>query len=101
MKYLVILLSPQKLVNKFGEETTEYVPYKTIHAERVKLSGMRKEEVGEHFPDYSVEFNVRDSHPIEENWRLQQLGGHIYTITNIIPNRDRGMNTLICSRVNE
>ena len=35
-----------------------------------------------------------------ETWRVKQLGGYEYTVTNIIPNIDRGMKTLICERVN-
>ena len=101
MKYSVTLLEPSKTTNEYGEEAVEYVETRTIHAERIKTTGNRSEEVGEHFPDYSAEFNVRDSHPVEENWRLQQKGGYLYTITNIIPNIDRGMKTLICVRVNE
>ena len=101
MKVSLILLEPKKTTNEYGEEAIEYVESKTVHAERIKLSGIRSEEVGEHFPDYNVEFNIRNAHKVGENWRVQQRGGYLYTITNIIPNIDRGMNTLICVRVNE
>lgn len=101
MKYRLQLLQPVSSTNDFGEEETTYKVTRTVWAERVKLSGSRSEEVGEHFPDYHTEYNVRDAHPVEENWRVQQLGGNLYTVTNIIPNIDRGMNTLICERVNE
>lgn len=101
MKYRVALLAPTKTTTSFGEEDTKYVITRTVYAERVKQTGYRSEEVGEHFPDYNAEFNIRDAHPVEENWRLQQLGGYLYTITSIIPNIDRGMKTLICVRVNE
>lgn len=101
MRYRVTLLEPRSEVNDFGEQSVQYVATQTVHAERVKATGRRSEEVGEHFPDYSVEFNIRDAHKVEENWQLQQLGGHLYTITNIIPNINRGMKTLICVRVNE
>lgn len=101
MKYKLQLLKPSVVTNDFGEEKPSYEYIRTIWAERVKQSGVRSEEVGEHFPDYSVEFNIRDAHPVEENWRVQQLGGYLYTVTNIIPNLDRGMKTLKCERVNE
>ena len=74
---------------------------RTVWAERAKQTGRRNEEVGEHFPDYRAEFNIRDAHPVGDNWRVQQLGGYLYTVTNIIPNIDRGMKTLVCERVNE
>lgn len=100
MKYRLRLLKPAVEVDNFGEETPDFVEVGVIHAERVKISGQRSDEVGEHFPDYRAEFNIRDVHPVGENWRVEQLGGYLYTVTNIIPNIDRGMKTLICDRVN-
>lgn len=91
---------PVSDTDKFGEETPNYRYFRTIHAERVRMSGSRSDEVGEHFPDYRVEFNIRDAHTVKENWRVEQLGGYIYTVTNVIPNIGRGMNTLVCERVN-
>lgn len=101
MKYKLTLLQPVQTTNDFGEEATTYQETATIHAERVKHSGNRSEEVGEHFPDYRAEFNIRSAHVVSENWRVQQLGGNLYTVTNIIPNIDRGYKTLICDKVNE
>ncbi len=101
MKYKLTLLQPTQAVNEFGEEEPTFTETVTVHAERVKHSGNSSEEVGEHFPDYRAEFNIRSAHEIHENWRVQQLGGNLYTVTNIIPNIDRGYKTLICDRVNE
>ncbi len=101
MKYRLKLLQPTASTNEYGEETATYKETRTVWAQRVKQSGSRSEEVGEHFPDYRAEFNVRNAHPVKENWRVQQLGGHLFTVTNVIPNIDRGMNTLVCERVNE
>ena len=101
MKYRLKLLQPVVSTNEYGEEATTYEPTRTVWAERRKQSGFRSEEVGEHFADYRAEFNVRDAHPIKENWRVQQLDGHLYTVTGIVPNKDKGMNTLVCERVNE
>ncbi len=101
MKYKLRLLRPETKADKFRSEKTVYVPTATVWAERVKFTGARREELGEHFPDYSAEFNIRDAHEIDENWRVEQLGGHEYTVTNIVPNIDRGMLTLKCERVNK
>lgn len=100
MKYRLKVYEPVSDANGFGEETPTYRHFRTINAERVKATGNRSEEVGEHFPDYRAEFNIRDAHPVKENWRVEQMGGYLYTVTNIIPNLDRGMKTLICERVN-
>lgn len=100
MKYRIELLEPVRREGRFGEQTEGYESRGTARAERVKLTGNLSEELGEHFPDYSVRWNIRDAHHVEEHWRVRQLGGHEYTVTNIIPNRDRGMLTLVCERVN-
>lgn len=100
MKYKLQILEPVRKTDRFGAEHTDFEPRQIIWAERVKFSGRRSNEVGERFPDYHVEFNIRDAHKICENWRVKQLGGYVYTVTNIEPNRDRGMLTLICERFN-
>lgn len=101
MKYRLALLQPVATTNEYGEEATTYEETVTAWAQRVKQSGSRSNEVGEHFPDYHAEFNIRDAHEVGENWRVKQLGGYLYTVTAIVPNIDRGMNTLVCERVNE
>lgn len=101
MRHMLQILQPQTETNKYGEETTEWTLLRTVHAERVKLSGNRSVEVGERFPDYTVQYNIRDAHPVEENWRVQQLGGYLYDVVAIEPNLDKGYKTLICERVNE
>ena len=95
------LLKPQRVVDKFGSERVDYITTRRIHAERVKHAARNHDEVGEHFPNHSVEFNIRIQHPVQENWRAREWGGHLYTITAIIPNKPRGLQTLICERVNE
>jgi head-tail adaptor len=101
MKHRLVILRPVVVVDETGGEATQYKAVRTIHAERVKFSGHRSEEVAEHFPDYRTEFNIRDAHPISENWRVRQLGGYVYTVVAITPNLDKGFKTLVCERVNE
>lgn len=101
LKYKLELLEPKRTTDRMGAEKVEYTKMRTVWAERVRATGSRSEEVGEHFPDYTVEFNIRDAHPVQENWRVQQLGGYLYTVTNIVPNLEKGYKTLLCERVNE
>lgn len=101
MKYRLKVFQPQAVVSGFGDESEPFEYIKTIWAERVKLSGNRSIEVSEQFASYNAEFNIRDIHKIKEGWRVEQLGGNLYDVTNIIPNIDRGMLTLQCVRVNE
>lgn len=101
LKYKLQLLEPKRVTDRMGAERTEYVPVQVVRAERVRATGSRSEEVGEHFPTHTAEYNIRDAHPVQENWRAQELGGCLYTIVSIVPNKDRGYNTLLCDRVNE
>lgn len=101
LKYRLVLLRPVADVNDYGEEAMMYSEERTVWAERVKMSGGRHDEVGEHFADYRAEFNIRDAHEVAENWRVKLLGGELYTVTAVVPNLDRGMKTLVCERVNE
>mgnify|MGYP002479226016 CR=1 FL=1 len=101
MRSYLDLMKPNMKTDNYGDDSITYQVTKTVHAERVKISGRRSDEVGEHFPDYDAEFNIRAEHAIDENWRVRQRGGHLYDVTNIIPNIDKGFKTLICQRVNE
>ena len=101
MREWLHVLEPVTVTDKFGAEATEWKDVRRVHAERVKFSGRRSEEVSEHFPAYNVQFRIRDVHRMAENWRVQHEGGNLYTVVAIEPNRERGMLTLICERVNE
>lgn len=101
MKYRLTLLRPDAATNSFGEQDITWTETATVWAERSKLSGSRDMGVSDAFPYYRVEWNIRDAHEVAENWRCRELGGCLYSITNICPNKDRGMKTLVCERVNE
>jgi head-tail adaptor len=91
LKYKLTLFEPVQATNNFGEEDTTYQERRTVRAERVKQSGDRSEEVGEHFPDYRVEFNIREAHPVDENWRVQQLGANSIPLRTSYPTTKRAI----------
>lgn len=101
LKYRLSLLKPVVVANGYGEEVVTYVETRTVHAGRTKMSGSWGVTVGEKFPDYNTEWDIREEHEVEENWRVKELAGYLYTVKNIIPNPDRQMKTLVCERVNE
>lgn len=101
MDQLIELLRPVFTRSDYGGQVVTYESAGTFHAERVKLSGRMRTEVAERFSDYSAEFNVHYAVKAGDGWRLRHVNGYLYTITNIIPNRKAGMNTLVCERVNE
>lgn len=95
------ILEPVTTVNDFGEEFLTYKSKGTVYADRVKMTGKRSEVIAEHFPSYSTAYDVYIYANVKENWRCQEVGGYLYDITNIIPNEQKDMQTLICERVNE
>lgn len=101
MKYRIALLEPIRETDKYGSEKIVYEQTVIAHAERVSAQGYKSVEIGERFADCRIQFNIRDVHTVQENWRCRQLGGELYTIVAIVPNLDRGYKTLICERVNE
>lgn len=101
MKYRLKVSELVVTRDKFNAEKSAWVDRGCIHAERVKQTARRSDELGEHFPDHSATYNIRDAHKIKENWRVEELGGNLYTVTAIVPNKDRGMLTLYCERVNQ
>lgn len=102
MKDRLELYQPCRVRNKYGEEYTKYTKTATAYAYRMAQRGQRQEEVDEHFPAYSMQFVVRREHEVEENWRVKHVGGHLYTVTNVLPyGHERAYITLQCERVNE
>lgn len=101
MRHHLVLYEPTTSVNIYGEEVLSFTATATIHAERVTISGRQSDEVGEHFPDYSVRYNIRDAHDVAERWQVEEVGGYRYTVTAILPNIARGYKTLVCERLNQ
>ena len=101
MRHKLELMKPIAKTDRFGSEGVTYEATRIVWAERIITTGNRSEEVGEHFANYSAQFNVRDAHPVAENWRVRQIGGYLYTVVAIVPHAARGYNTLVCERVNE
>lgn len=101
MRYMLELFEPVRVTDRFGSETVEWVSRGKVHAERVRQAGRLSQEADERFGDYSVDFNIRYQHAIDEHWRVRLLGEHLYEVTAVIPNIDRGMKTVKCERVNE
>lgn len=101
LKYKLRLMRPVSVANRYGEQSTEWQAAATVWAERCRLTGQRSSEVGEAFADYRTEWNIRAAHHVEEGWRVEHLGGHVYTVVAIVPNIGRDYQTLVCERLNE
>ncbi len=85
-----------------GSQSVAYRSLGMARAERVRLSGRRVDEVGEHFADYTAAWRVRASVPCKENWRLHEPASDIlYSVTHIEPERRIGSQVIYCERVNE
>lgn len=104
---LTELLEVQDAVKRdgtFSSGTVEYVPRRGyVRAELRKQRGTIRESGGEIFSAYDAEFNVRYHHKISEGSRVRHLtdGGLKYRVDNVLLNKQRGMKTLQCSKVND
>lgn len=101
MRSMLRIYKPIKQRNAYGEETLSYQDLGLIHAERLKETGLATTEVGGVFNAYTAQFNIRYQHKISETWRVAEVGGRLYTVDAIYPNIERGLKTLVCTRVNE
>lgn len=102
MIYQLEILEPVYEAGSGGSQQTRYDSRGRARAERVRLTGRRIDEVGEHFADYSVVWRVRSSVPCKENWRVREPGADIlYSVTHIEPEPRIGAQVIYCERVNE
>lgn len=103
MTYMLEMLEPVRITDKFGASAgVEYQQRGRIHAERVRINSQSIRESGESaYANYTVRYNIRWGHPVKEHWRVREMGGLLYNVVNIEPNRARGMKTLVCEKVNE
>lgn len=97
----ITLRRPAAVTGRSGATRITWADEATIWAERVRLSGTSLVETDEQFSDYRAEFNIREAHEVEEKWQVQEEGGNLYAVTNIIPNVMKGYKTLQCVRYNE
>lgn len=101
MRSMLRVFKPEAARNAYGEKALSYKDMGLIHAERLKESGVATTEAGGVFNAYTVQYNIRYPHKIEETWRVEELGGRLYTVDAVYPNIERGMKTLVCTKVNE
>lgn len=102
LKYLIELQRPEHQTGAFGSISAkpDFVPTRRVRAGRVKLSGQSRMSAYERFSDFNAIYEIRDAHTVDNGWRVQEIGGHLYTVCAVEPNRERGMLILICKRVN-
>lgn len=102
--YRLVLLRPATLTSPSGEvRAAEWQPWRTVRAERVRLSGRGSQQAGEQFADYTAQWRIRDAHAaVRPGWRVQQPDEPdvVFSVVAVEPNRRRGFLTLICERLN-
>ena len=101
MRYRITLREPYTETGRTGATKVGWQDTVTVWAERVRMTGTEVVEASEDFSDYRTDFNIREAHEVDEKWQVQEEGGHLYIVTNIIPNIQKGYKTLQCVRYNE
>lgn len=98
---LLDILAPVDEVNASGQRRAAYESRGHVSAQMVHAKGFRKVEASENFPDHTATFYVRDLVQVGENWRVQHVGGFLYTVNAVETIRRKGLKILECSRVNK
>ena len=101
MRYRITLRRPSVITGKTGATKVTWADVVTIPCERVRMTGSSVIEASEQFPDYRVDFNIREAFEVAEKWQVQEEGGSLYIVANIIPTVQKGYKTLQCVRYNE
>lgn len=103
MRDRLTLYAPVVTRTGSGAHRGEYSERATVWAERARLNGSSTDETGEHFAEYSAEWHIRDRHEVAEGWQVTEATRPAvrYRVNSIIPNKARGMLTLICKRLNQ
>lgn len=97
----ITLKRPLSVTGRSGATKVTWEATDTVWAERVRLTGNSVIEAAEEFPDYRADFNIRSAHEVAEKWQVEEKGGYLYIVENIIPNPMKGYKTLQCVRYNE
>lgn len=100
MRHRLRILKPENETDAFKSKRTVWTETALVWAERTKTTPRYGVEVDEMFSDQMSEFNIRAYHEVKANWRVQDIEGTLYTVTNVILNIPRGMKTLRCEKVN-
>lgn len=98
LSYWIEILEPIRK-GGFGGATEWPESGTRIRAERVNMTGKRGVDSSEVMSEYSVSWRVRSTHNVKVGSRVLYDGG-TYEVKAVIPNRRRGMLTLITETIN-
>ena len=88
-------------VGTFREILPVYEYAGKIKADRVKYDGRKVVVVGEQYPLYTADYNIRDGNKIKEGWRVRDTdSGVTYEVTATLHDRRNRMITIKCVGVN-
>ena len=96
----IITIQKQIKVDTGFSDKPEWVDHLKTRAEVNWKRGSRGLDGKEFVAMYSLEFNIRYHHDVDEGMRLI-FEGKSYLIEAVMPNQKRRFKTLICKRVNE
>lgn len=105
MRDRVGFLEPVVTTDAYGDEVTTWTDRGRFWAERVKYTGTRSDEVGEHFPAYRAEWLVRIGVPVAANWRLYEFSAdpqnnEVWNVLAVVRDAAHGLLRLSCERLN-
>ena len=96
----ITLMRPVENRDFFGSIDKTYQDVKTVHAETDWKGGSTTYGQPEIVAGETLNFIIRDAHTVAVDWRVRYTG-IVYHVNAINHNRQRGMKTLYCTKVNE
>lgn len=96
----ITLLRPVVVRDAYGSLDKTYQDAGTIHAETDWKGGSTTYGQPEVVAGETLNFIIRDAHSVAVDWRVM-YNGIVYHVNAINHNRNRGMKTLYCAKVNE
>lgn len=95
LRRIVVETSPST-----GEVTRRWEDVREVRAQRVKFVAKAVTRGSEAFVQADAVFYIRIQHHIEDGWRVIDRSGTEYDVV-VEPNREKGLNLLKCTKVND
>lgn len=97
LKHQIRVYSRQSITTQSGSDEIVFSEPYTTWAQINNRNGRMREDMALRFGDYTLELVVRIQHQVKQEDKIELVGETgSYVVVSVVPNRERGFNTLIC-----
>lgn len=90
-RHTIIIQQRSEVINKIGEQTTEWTDFRKVKAEKIRLRALKYYENDRESIEYLYRFKIRYNNSINEDMRVF-YDGMYYDIEHVNHIRDSEMN---------